>query len=142
MGIGSEVYLIGYPADQEESPKPAIARGMVTLLRSWPVIEMTCFRTDIPVEAGQSGGVLEVISGEVLGIVGHIVTDDDLALVSSVVDILPRVTALVSPDARGPGWSLGVYRSVGAASSTTLEEFEKPVMSSDGFLPFNQVWIE
>ena len=50
VGIGSDVYLIGYPGDQGGSPEPTIARGIVTRIRDWPAIDMTYVETDVRVQ--------------------------------------------------------------------------------------------
>ena len=92
--IGSEVFLIGYSAGQETAPE--LGRGIVTRIRDWQAAEVTYYQTDVPVRAGQSGGVLVSDSGEVLGLVGHVVEQDDFALASSAEDVSTRANSLIA----------------------------------------------
>ena len=94
--IGSEVFLIGYPAEAEEFPQPAISRGLISRLREWEPIAMTYFQTDAAVAGGQSGGVLVSEDGEVIGITGLFFGEAQFGLVASAADVLPRVERLIA----------------------------------------------
>ena len=83
--------LIGHVGGEEDLPQPTLSRGIVTRIRDWPSIEMTYFQADIRVEAGQSGGVLLSTRGEVIGVLGHVVTRDDYVLASSAIAVLQKV---------------------------------------------------
>ncbi len=96
--IGSEVYLLGHVSGEAEPPEPTVARGLVTRIRQWPAHNMTYFQTDIPVESGQSGGVLVSERGAVMGVVGQVITRNDYALAASSVDVFQHVTRLISDD--------------------------------------------
>ena len=96
LAIGSEVYLIGYPAEVEEFPQPTITRGILSRVREWKAIEMTYFQTDAAITGGQSGGALVSPMGEIIGISGLRFTDAGFGLVASAADLSPLVDNLVS----------------------------------------------
>ena len=68
--IGSDLFLIGYPAELEDFPQPTITRGILSRLREWESIGITYLQTDASIAGGQSGGVLVSQHGEVVGISG------------------------------------------------------------------------
>ena len=35
LAIGTELYLIGYPAETDEFPQPTLTRGILSRVRSW-----------------------------------------------------------------------------------------------------------
>ena len=43
LPIGSDVYLIGYPAEEEAFPQPAMTNGILSRLRNWETIDYTFF---------------------------------------------------------------------------------------------------
>ena len=93
--IGSQLYLIGYPAEEEPFPQPTITQGILSRLRQWEPIDMTYFQTDAASAGGQSGGVLVAESGEVIGISGFSFSEAGFGLVASAADVNPRVKALI-----------------------------------------------
>ena len=93
--LGSEVYLVGYPAETEEFPQPAITRGIVSGIREWEAIGMTYFETDISVTGWRSGGALVSGLGDIIGISGLRFSDNDLSLVASAADVGPLANALI-----------------------------------------------
>ena len=96
LTIGSDLFLIGYPAEAEEFPKPAITRGILSRLRQWKSQEMTYLQTDAPSAEGQSGGVLVSDRGDVIGISGFKLSEAQFGVVASAPDVLPRVNLLVT----------------------------------------------
>jgi len=96
IAIGSELYLIGYLAQDEEFPQPTIVRGILSRLHQWAPIAMTYFQTDVAIAGGQSGGVLLSDDGKVIGISGLKLGEAGFGLVASVKDIQPRIDALIS----------------------------------------------
>lgn len=92
--IGDEVYLIGYPAEGELFPTPALARGLVSRTREWGSNDLTYIQTDAAIAGGQSGGVLVNDRGEVIGISGLSFGDGAFALAESSADIEPRLEIL------------------------------------------------
>jgi cyclophilin family peptidyl-prolyl cis-trans isomerase len=117
--IGSEVYLIGYPAEQEEFPQPAITRGIVSRLRRWEPIEMTYIQTDATIAGGQSGGILVSEDSDGIGISGFSFGEAGFGLVASAADVKPRIEGLISgKDTAGLG-----DRAVPAGGGRTEHEF-------------------
>lgn len=43
LPVGSDVYLIGYPAEHEAFPKPSITTGILSRLRNWERLDYTFF---------------------------------------------------------------------------------------------------
>ena len=94
--IGSDVYLIGYPAEVEVYPQPTIARGILARLREWEPAGITYLQTDAPIAGGQSGGALVSDKGEVIGISGFTFSAGQFALAASAADVLPRIRELIA----------------------------------------------
>ncbi len=96
--IGSELFLIGYPAEQEEFPQPTITRSILSRLRQWEPIGMTYIQTDATIAGGQSGGVLVSEKAEVIGISGLSFSEAGFGLVASAADVKIRVEGLIAGD--------------------------------------------
>ena len=94
--VGSDTYLIGYPGEVEEFPKPTVTRGLISRVREWDAAQITYFQTDATIAGGQSGGVLVSDKAEVIGISGFSFTEAGFGLVASSADLLPRVNALIN----------------------------------------------
>ena len=93
--IGSDLFAIGYPAEEEPYPQPAISRGLLSRYRRWPDQGVTYLQTDALVDGGQSGGVLASADGAIVGMTlfgdfGH------FWLAICARDVLPRVEALLA----------------------------------------------
>ena len=95
MAIGSEMYLIGYPAEVEAYPQTTITRGILSRLREWEPIGITYFQTDAAITGGQSGGALVSDTGAVIGISGFRAFGE-FGLAASSADLLPRVRQLIA----------------------------------------------
>lgn len=93
LPVGSELYLIGYPAEVEEFPQPTLTRGILSRVRTWEAIDVTYLQTDATISGGQSGGALVSSRGEVIGISGLLFADG-FALAASSPDVLRRIDAL------------------------------------------------
>ena len=93
--LGSELLLIGYPAEIELFPEPTITRGILSRLREWERLGMTYFQTDAAIAGGQSGGALVNSMGEVVGISTFSFSEAGFALAASSADIMPIVEKLV-----------------------------------------------
>lgn len=115
LPIGTETYLIGYPAETETFPQPTITRGLISRVREWEPAGISFFQTDATIGPGQSGGALVNDMGEVIGISGLINYDGNFAIVASSADISPRVDHLIfgggalGPDRRIP-FDFGQFR--------------------------------
>ena len=93
LPLGSDVLLVGYPAEVERFPTPTITRGILSRLRQWERPGMTYLQTDAAITGGQSGGALFDSRGRVIGIstFGYRV----FGLAASSADIGPVVERLI-----------------------------------------------
>jgi len=98
ISIGSDLFLIGYPAELEDFPQPTITRGILSRLREWESIGITYLQTDASIAGGQSGGVLVSKHGEVVGISGFSFSEAMFGLAASTADVGPRVARLIAGD--------------------------------------------
>jgi len=117
LPIGSDVYLIGYPGENEKLPQPTITRGVLSRLREWEAAGLTYLQTDATIIGGQSGGVLVSDAGQVIGISGlgwpwpsFSSPGLSFALAASTADLAPRIAKLIAgEDVSGLGnrrWQL------------------------------------
>ena len=95
LALGSELFLLGYPGENDPFPKPAIVSGLLSRYRQWNQMGITYFQTDAATAGGQSGGVLVNAMGEVIGISGFSFTEANYALVASAADLAPIVRQLI-----------------------------------------------
>jgi S1-C subfamily serine protease len=105
--IGSPVYLVGYPAEVDDFPKPALTAGVVSRIRESRFKDLTFLQADATIVGGQSGGALVSAKGEVVGISG-LTGLGNFALVlasADVQDIVENLRARKQPIERP--WSLG-----------------------------------
>ena len=65
---GSDLYLIGYPAEYDFAPEPTITRGLLSRVRHWDGYNHTLLQTDAATTGGQSGGALVDSHGRVVGV--------------------------------------------------------------------------
>ena len=94
LPTGSELYLIGYPAESEEFPQPTISRGVLSRFRDWPQAELSYVQTDAAIAGGQSGGALVSAEGLVVGLSGFKFAGAfGLALAAPIVET--RTNALI-----------------------------------------------
>ena len=96
LPIGSELYLVGYPAEAEFDPQASITRGILSRFREWEQLGMTYFQTDAAITGGQSGGALVNARGELIGISGFMFSEAGFGLVASAADMAPIVESLIS----------------------------------------------
>lgn len=109
LEIGSEVYLLGYPGEVEEFPKPTISKGLISRYRQWDTLDITFFQTDAAVAGGQSGGILITPQGQIIGITVLALAQKQYALAISAEDALPRIKRMLAgEDVDGIDW---VYTS-------------------------------
>ena len=95
LSTGSELYLIGYPAEIEAYPETTMTRGILSRLREWEQVGITYFQTDASITGGQSGGALVSETGAVVGISGF-KAFVEFGLAASSVDLLPRIDQLIA----------------------------------------------
>ena len=95
LSIGSELYLIGYPAEVDAHPETTMTRGILSRLREWEQVGITYFQTDVSITGGQSGGALVSETGAVIGISGF-KAFVEFGLAASSADLLPRIDQLIA----------------------------------------------
>ena len=94
LPVGAELFVIGYPGEEEPFPQPAISRTVLSRYRRWPGQQVTYLQTDEALDGGHSGGVLASAAGEVVGLALYSYGHFGLAL--SIADALPRASALLA----------------------------------------------
>ena len=92
---GSELLLVGYPAEVDLFPQPSITRGILSRFREWERLGITYFQTDAAIAGGQSGGALLNSMGEVIGISGLTFSEAGFGLAASSADIAPIIEKLI-----------------------------------------------
>ena len=92
--LGSDLLLVGYPAEVDLFPQPTITRGILSRFREWERLGITYFQTDAGIAGGQSGGALVNSRGEVVGISTFSFSEAGFGLAVSSADIMPIVEKL------------------------------------------------
>ncbi len=83
---GDDLYLVGYPGDQETDRDLTIARGLLSRRRTAGDWKLQYLQSDAKIAGGQSGGALADDHGRVVGISG-LSDSDNFALSISSVDV-------------------------------------------------------
>ena len=68
MAPGSDVFLVGYPAEVTLYPQASITQGVLSRSYEEEATGLTVFRTDAAAMGGQSGGAMVNALGEVIGV--------------------------------------------------------------------------
>ena len=68
MAPGSDVFLVGYPAEVTRYPQASITQGVLSRSYEEEATGLTVFRTDAAAMGGQSGGAMVNALGEVIGV--------------------------------------------------------------------------
>ena len=92
---GSELLLVGYPAELDLFPQPTITLGILSRFREWERLGMTYFQTDAAIAGGQSGGALVNSRGDVVGISTFSFSEAGFGLAASSADIMPIAEKLI-----------------------------------------------
>ena len=95
MNAGSEVYLIGYPAETDLYPEPSITGGVLSRVREWDAYELTLFQSDSAIAGGQSGGALVNSMGEIVGISTWSFSEAGFAVSTSAADAAEIVGPII-----------------------------------------------
>lgn len=95
---GSDVYLIGYPAEYEYAPTPSITSGVLSRVRHWEGYDLTLLQTDSAITNGQSGGALLDGRGCVIGVSTWSWTDANFTVSTSAWDIAQIIDLLLDGD--------------------------------------------
>ena len=104
MAPGSELFLVGYPAEVDLFPQPSITRGILSRFREWDRLGMTYLQTDAAIAAGQSGGALVNSGGGVVGISTFSFSEAGFGLATSAADDEPIIEELIE-GRQSSGWS-------------------------------------
>ena len=95
LAPGSELYLVGYPAETEDYPEPTISRGILSRFREWDWFGMTYLQTDASIAGGQSGGALVNDRGQVVGISTYSFGGAEFGLATSMTDDIAIIEDLI-----------------------------------------------
>ena len=104
MAPGSELFLVGYPAETELFPEASITQGVLSRFREWDLQGITLLQTDAAIAGGQSGGALTNALGEVVGISTWVFSDAGFAVATSAADDAVIVESLIR-DSETYGWT-------------------------------------
>ena len=114
---GSEMYLIGYPAEYEYSPEPTITSGVLSRVRHWAGYDHTLLQTDSAITGGQSGGALVDGRGCVVGVSTWSWTDANFAVSTSASDNAELIDLMLN----GDGYSFSFADRVGEETDFAAE---------------------
>ena len=95
---GTELFLVGYPAEVDLTPQPTITSGILSRFREWERVGITLLQTDAATAAGQSGGALVDVRGRVIGISSLSFSEAGFVLATSAADGAPIVEKLIEGD--------------------------------------------
>lgn len=95
MAPGTELFLIGYPAEMDLFPQASITQGILSRFREWDRLGMTFLQTDAAIAGGQSGGALVNSKGQVVGISTFSFSEAGFGLATSAADDAPIVKRLI-----------------------------------------------
>jgi hypothetical protein len=100
---GDRVYLIGFPAEDPNSPEPAITTGIISRTRTWEDGRLRFIQSDALISGGQSGGALVDEAGSIIGITS-LEIGEGFALALDASDVAARIDQILSGgDAAGVG---------------------------------------
>ena len=112
LSPGSDVFLVGYPAEMDLFPEPSITSGVLSRVREWDRYEITMLQTDAQIAGGQSGGALVDSRGRVIGISTWSFEAGGFSVATSASDDAEIVDSLIADneefafsDRRAPGGS-------------------------------------
>ena len=108
MPPGSEVYLIGYPAETDLFPEPSITRGVLSRFWEWELYALTLLQmqTHADIVAGQSGGAMVNSFGEVVGVSTWYFGDVGLTVATSAADDVEILRALIEDNEEFGPWGV------------------------------------
>jgi len=147
---GSNLFLVGYPAEVAEFPQPSITQGVLSRTYQETETGLTVLRTDASAVGGQSGGAMVDARGNVIGVTMRGIVDRGISGITeaySAADYAALVDAItldpVLPRARSdgepvPGLLEGTFISVvvSASSPTAAEQARDDLEARFWWLPF------
>ncbi len=113
---GSDLFLVGYPGDQED-PEVTITSGVLSRRREAKQWGLSFLQSDAKIAPGQSGGALVDDHGKVIGISG-LSDEDDYALSLAGDDVAESVKAIMAGD--GSKWEPAPHTATDRAASFTM----------------------
>lgn len=125
---GSDLFLVGYPGDQED-PEVTITSGVLSRRRELKRWGLTFLQSDARIAPGQSGGALVDDHGRVIGISG-LSDDDDYALSLAGDNVAESVKEILAGD--GSRWEPAPRTATDRSASFTVRG---PVDSRLMYLP-------
>lgn len=93
LEVGSDVFLIGYPAERQPNPSPTFSRGLLSRVRQGGPLDLQFAQTDATTAPGASGGAMLSASGEVVGIIQLRYPATNFALALSGAQAIERMRA-------------------------------------------------
>ena len=118
---GSDLYLIGYPAEYEQyegyAPEPTITRGLLSRVRHWHGYDMTLLQTDAAIAGGQSGGALVDGRGQVVGVSTWSWSEAGFGVATSASDDAAIVELMLTDD----GYRFSLPERLDAETSPSRE---------------------
>lgn len=118
LPIGAPVFLVGYPGEVDDFPRPTLTAGVLSRLREARFADLTFLQADVTIVGGQSGGALLAGDGRVLGISGLAgIGERNFALVLSSQDVIARVEAMRARPAPLVRTSFGTRAKVQSVSA-------------------------
>ena len=150
MVPGSNLFLVGYPAEVAEFPQPSITQGVLSRTYRETETGLTVLRTDASAVGGQSGGAMVDARGNVIGVTMRRIVDRGFSGITeaySAADYAALVDAItldpVLPSPRSDGESVpslleGTFISVvvSASSPAAAEEALHDLEARFWWLPF------
>ena len=113
---GSELFLVGYPGDQED-PEVTITSGVLSRRREAKEWGLSFLQSDAKIAPGQSGGALVDDHGQVIGISG-LSDEDDYALSLAGDNVVDSVKAILADD--GSTWEPAPHTATDRSESFTM----------------------
>ncbi|WP_419929645.1 trypsin-like peptidase domain-containing protein [Candidatus Poriferisocius sp.] len=96
LAPGSDLFLVGYPAEYEQFPQASITRGILSRFRQWDTYDLTLIQTDAAIAGGQSGGALVNERGQVVGISTWSFSAAGFGVATSAADVAVIVEGLIA----------------------------------------------
>ena len=116
---GDDVYLVGYPGENQADTEVTISRGLVSKLRHDDVFDLHYVQTDASIGYGQSGGALADERGHVIGMSGLGVADE-FALALDGDDVQKSIDRIIDGDG-DDYWTFPSTDPKSSSTSGTLE---------------------
>lgn len=110
MAPGSDVFLVGYPAEVEQYPQASISQGILSRVYEETMTDLTVLRTDATTVGGQSGGAMVDDRGRVIGITTRVRTTAGVQAFTeaySASDYTVLLHGMVEPSGVTPGTTGG-----------------------------------